>query len=1158
MANKYKEFQQLNLPAISQEMLAKWEAEGAFEKSISIREGAAPFVFYEGPPSANGLPGIHHVISRTLKDLVCRYKTMKGYQVKRKGGWDTHGLPVELGVEKMLGITKEDIGKKISIAEYNETCRKEVLKYKDKWDELTRRMGYWVDLKHPYITFENNYIETLWWILAQLYKQGLLYESISIQPYSPAAGTGLSSHELNQPGCYKDVKDTSVVAMFKAVHDKKSEFLFKLAGKANDSRPEGIFFMAWTTTPWTLPSNLGLTVGPKIDYVLIRTFNPYTHEPQDVVLAKALINKYFKPEGENGDLAGFTPEAKILPWKILGEFKGSELEGLRYEQLLPYEANTAAEAGGDPFRVLLGDFVTTEDGTGIVHTAPAFGADDYKVGTKYGIGILTMVDRQGKFVEGLGEFSNRYVKNYKDDPNYVDVNVDISVKLKKENRAFKVEKYEHNYPHCWRTDKPVLYYPLDAWFIRTTALKDRMVELNKTINWKPKSTGEGRFGNWLENMVDWNLSRSRYWGTPLPVWRTELPENASGKELADRKEICIGSIGELQAEIRKSIAAGFMKPDVDEDAGTMGDIDLYIQRLTADLHKPYVDEIVLVSEDGRPMRRVADLIDVWFDSGAMPYAQWHFPFENAAVFAQNYPADFIAEGVDQTRGWFYTLHALGALLKESIHEELKKAGLAGPDIETRYPGLAYKAVVSNGLVLDKNGNKMSKRLGNVVDPFKTIGDFGADATRWYLITNASPWESMKFDLDGIREVQRKFFGTLYNTYQFFALYANVDGFAFREAYIAPADRPEIDRWILSSLNSLTAKVNAAFDDYEPTLAGRLIEDFMDEHLSNWYVRLCRRRFWKGEYEHDKICAYQTLYECLETLSRLMAPISPFFADWLFCNLEEVTGRIKAGSVHHADFPRADESFIDLPLEERMQLAQDASSLILSLRKKVNIKVRQPLQRVLVPVLHPAMKEQLEKVEDLIRAEVNVKEIEYLSGDNTFIKKKIKPNFVALGKKLGPKMKSVSTALSNFSQEEIAKLEKEGNITLILNQEPIILSIQEVDITSEDIPGWVVANKNALTVALDVTVTPELAQEGNAREFVNRIQKIRKDNGYDLTDRILVKVADVPSLTDSLTQFNEYICAEILADSIELVKEPANGTEIEVNDIPLKVFVTKKA
>jgi isoleucyl-tRNA synthetase len=1171
MANKYTEYQQLNLPAISQDMLAKWEAERAFERSVELREGATPYVFYEGPPSANGLPGIHHVISRTLKDLVCRYKTMQGFQVKRKGGWDTHGLPVELGVEKMLGITKEDIGKKISIAEYNETCRREVLKYKDKWDEITRRMGYWVDLKDPYITFENEYIETLWWILAELYKKGLLYESISIQPYSPAAGTGLSSHELNQPGCYKDVKDTTIVAMFKVLHDPKSEFLFKLAGQDAE-----VFFMAWTTTPWTLPSNLGLTVGPKIDYVLIKTFNPYTHLPVDVVLAKALIGKYFKPEGENASFEDVTPDAKILPWKVLGGFKGSDLEECRYEQLLPYEANSPEKAGGDPFRVILGDFVTTEDGTGIVHTSPAFGADDYRVGQKYNIGILIMVDKQGKFLDGLGEFSNRYVKNYKDDPNYSDVNVDICVKLKKDNRAFRIEKYEHTYPHCWRTDKPVLYYPLDAWFIRTTALKDRMVELNKTINWKPKSTGEGRFGNWLENMVDWNLSRSRFWGTPLPVWRTD-DENPTTRE-----ELCIGSIAQLQTALKASIKAGFMTPAKGESE------EAYTQKLTGDLHKPYVDEIILVSSTGKPMKRVTDLIDVWFDSGAMPYAQWHFPFENKEIFAQNYPADFIAEGVDQTRGWFYTLHALGALLKESVEEELKKAGLYPADGDRKLKptkeassdrtdisslpefanfqpansrhisGLAYKTVVSNGLVLDKNGNKMSKRLGNVVDPFDTIGKFGADATRWYLITNASPWESMKFDLDGIKEVQRKFFGTLYNTYQFFVLYANVDGFRFKEAYIPPAERPEIDRWILSSLNSLVVKVNESLDDYEPTIAGRLMEDFLDEHLSNWYVRLCRRRFWKGEYEHDKICAYQTLYECLETLSLLMAPISPFFADWLFVNLNEITDRIKAASVHHADFPKPNEAFIDPSLEERMQLAQDASSLILSLRKKVNIRVRQPLQKVLVPVLNTDMKSQLEKVEDLIKAEVNIKEIQYLDGNDGFIKKKIKPNFIALGKKLGAKMKAVTTALTQFSQEEIVKLEKEGNITLFIDKEPIILSIQEVDITSEDIPGWVVANKNALTVALDVTVTPALAKEGNAREFVNRIQKIRKDNGYDLTDRILVKVADVPSLTDSLTQFNDYICAEILADSIELVKEPANGTEIEVNDILLKVFVTKKA
>jgi isoleucyl-tRNA synthetase len=1147
MPTKYKEYQQLNLPAISQEILAKWEADRAFERSVELREGATPFVFYEGPPSANGMPGIHHVISRTLKDLVCRYKTMKGFQVKRKGGWDTHGLPVELGVEKMLGITKEDIGKKISIAEYNETCRREVLKYKDKWDELTRRMGYWVDLKEPYITFKNEYIETLWWILNELYNKDLLYESVSIQPYSPAAGTGLSSHELNQPGTYKDVKDTSAVVMFKAIRNEKSEFLFKAAADG-----AGVFFMAWTTTPWTLPSNLGLTVGPNIDYVLVKTFNPYTHLPINVVLAKALVSKYFKPEGENIEPAEYKEGDKLLPWKILAECKGRDLEECRYEQLLPYEANAPEKAGGDPFRVLLGDFVTTEDGTGIVHTAPAFGADDFKVGKKYNIGILIMVDRQGKFIDGLGEFSNRYVKNYKDDPQYVDVNVDISVKLKKENRAFKIEKYEHNYPHCWRTDKPILYYPLDAWFIRTTALKDRMVELNKTINWKPRSTGEGRFGNWLENMVDWNLSRSRYWGTPLPIWRTALPEDPTEKDVEEREETCIGSIAQLQAELGRSIKAGLMSPPVGDD------VEKYIQKLTADLHKPHVDEITLVSPGGKPMHRVPDLIDVWFDSGAMPYAQWHFPFENLDTFAQNYPADFIAEGVDQTRGWFYTLHALAALLKESIHEKLKAAGIPAADLERRYPGIAYKTVVSNGLVLDKNGNKMSKSKGNVVDPFKTIGDFGADATRWYLMTNASPWDSMKFDIDGIKETQRKFFGTLYNTYQFFALYANVDGFNFQEAYVPLKDRPEIDRWILSSLNTLVAKVGASLDDYEPTVAGRLIEDFVDEHLSNWYVRLSRRRFWKGDYGHDKLCAYQTLYECLDTVARLMAPVSPFFADWLFCNLNSATGRVEVTSIHHTDFPVADEKVIDAPLEERMQLAQDASSLVLSLRKKVNIKVRQPLQKVLIPVLNPGMKHQLEKVEDLVKAEVNVKELQYLSDGDGFIKKKIKPNFIALGKKLGPKMKAVSTALGAFSQEDIAKLEKEGIYTLSIESEPLILKINEVEITSEDIPGWVVAGKDTLTVALDVTVTPELAREGNAREFVNRIQKIRKDNGYELTDRILVKVADVPALKDSLTQFNDYICSEILADSIELVAELANGTEIEVNDILLKVFVSKKA
>jgi isoleucyl-tRNA synthetase len=872
--------------------------------------------------------------------------------------------------------------------------------------------------------------------------------------------------------------------------------------------------MAWTTTPWTLPSNLGLTVGPNIDYALVKTFNPYTHLPVNVILAKALLGKYFKPEGENANFEDHTEKEKVLPWKILAEFKGAKLEGSRYEQLLPYEANSAVNAGGDPFRVLLGDFVTTEDGTGIVHTAPAFGADDFRIGKKYGIGILTMVDRQGKFVEGLGEFSNRYVKNYKDDPKYVDVNVDIAVKLKKENRAFKVEKYEHSYPHCWRTDKPVLYYPLDAWFIKTTEKKDRMVELNKTINWKPKSTGEGRFGNWLENMVDWNLSRSRFWGTPLPIWKTE-----DGEE-----EKCIGSIKELMDEAREA----------DKKLGNVNGNKLTAEKL--DLHKPYVDEIILVSSKGKAMTRVPDLIDVWFDSGAMPYAQWHFPFENVETFKQSFPADFIAEGVDQTRGWFYTLHAIAAMLFDSV---------------------AYKTCVSNGLVLDKTGNKMSKRLGNVVDPFKTIETFGADATRWYLVTNASPWENMKFDLDGIKEVQRKFFGTLYNTYQFFSLYANVDGFAFKEKYIPLEQRPEIDRWILSSLNTLVKKVNEHMDDYEPTQAGRAIEDFVDEQLSNWYVRLCRRRFWKGEYEQDKICAYQTLYECLETTTRLIAPISPFFSDAVFRNLNTVTGRYKAASVHHMDFPVANEKFIDVSLEERMQMAQDVSSLVLSLRKKTNIKVRQPLHRVLIPVLSAYMKAQLQKIEDLIKAEVNVKEIQYLDADNTFISKKVKPNFVALGKKLGPKMKGVSAALAQFTQEDISKLEKEGNYNLSIDGEPVILQLAEVEISSEDIPGWTVANKGSLTVALDITVTPELEAEGNAREFVNRIQKIRKDSGFELTDRIEVKVEAHNGMRESLAQFNTYICAEILADKLEILPEVQDGTEIEVNDISLKVIVLKK-
>lgn len=1133
MANKYKEYSVLNLPAMEQEQLATWTEDKSFEKSVTVRDGATPFVFYEGPPSANGMPGIHHVISRTLKDLVCRYKTMQGFQVKRKGGWDTHGLPIELGVEKELGITKEDIGKKITVEEYNQKCREAVLRYKDKWDDITRKMGYWVDLNDPYITFKNEYIETLWWLLSELYKKGLLYESVSIQPYSPAAGTGLSSHELNQPGTYKDVKDTSAVAMFKAVQDDKSQFLFDAAGG------EELFFMAWTTTPWTLPSNLGLTVGPNIDYVLVKTFNPYLHNSVNVVLAKPLLGKFFKPEGENGDFDGYTAETKLLPWKILTEFKGSDLEGLHYEQLLPYEANSLTAIheitpGAEPFRIMADSFVTTEDGTGIVHTAPAFGADDYKVGKKYNIGILTLVDKQGKFLEGLGEFSSRYVKNYKDDANYVDVNVDIAVKLKKENRAFKVEKYEHNYPHCWRTDKPILYYPLEAWFIKTTAIRERMVELNKTINWKPKSTGEGRFGNWLENMVDWNLSRSRFWGTPLPIWKSVDENGAYIDEKDGGEQICIATIAQLNEEIKK--ASGILGGEVNKN---------YLHEGILDLHKPYVDDIVLVSPTGKPMKRVPDLIDVWFDSGAMPYAQWGLDYEKLKAgdpkpfnnnFDGAFPADFICEGVDQTRGWFYTLHAIASLVFDSV---------------------AFKNVVSNGLVLDKNGNKMSKRLGNVVDPFATIEKYGADATRWYLITNASPWDNLKFDIEGIKEVQRKFFGTLYNTYQFFALYANVDGFSFKESYVPVKERPEIDQWILSSLNTLVKRVTTAMDDFEPTQAGRFIEDFVDEHLSNWYVRLCRRRFWKGEYEHDKICAYQTLYECLETIVRLIAPTAPFFSDTIFRNLNAVTQRFSEQSVHHVLYPVADESVIDAGLEERMQLAQDASSLILSLRKKVNIKVRQPLQKVLIPVLSSQMKQHLQQVEDIIKSEVNVKEVEYLSDTDGFISKKIKPNFVALGKKLGAKMKAVSTALSQFGQQEITQFEKEGKYSLLIDNEPVILQINEVEISSEDIPGWTVANKGSLTVALDINITPELEQEGNAREFVNRIQKIRKDSNFDLTDRIVVKVSGADELKTSLTLFKEYICAEVLADELEFVAEINEGIDIEVNDTTFKTIVLKK-
>ncbi len=1148
---RYPEYKQLNLTGIASEVLAVWEKEKTFEKSITNRKGHTPFVFYEGPPSANGMPGIHHVISRTLKDLVCRYKTMQGFQVKRKGGWDTHGLPVELGVEKLLGITKEDIGKKISVEEYNATCRREVLKFKDKWDELTQKMGYWVDLKHPYITFENNYIETLWWCLKELYNKGLLYESVSIQPYSPAAGTGLSSHELNQPGTYKDVKDTSVVAMFRAVNESIVNSHWYKQIDRNDLMTNDFFFLAWTTTPWTLPSNLGLTVGPNIDYVLVKTFNPYTHLPINIILAKPLINKYFKPENENGDFNLFDESAKQIPWKILSQFKGKDLEGILYEQLLPSEANTLEKIqeitpGANPFRIITGDFVTTDEGTGIVHTAPAFGADDFKAGKKNNLGILTLVDKEGKFVEGVGEFSGRFVKNYKDDPHYTDVNVDISVKLKKENRAFKVEKYEHNYPHCWRTDKPIIYYPLDAWFIKTTAVKERMIELNNTINWKPPSTGTGRFGNWLENMVDWNLSRSRFWGTPLPIWRTEDVE----------EEKCIGSIDELKEEITASIHARYMQ--LPSGKNSKEDIKNFIEKITSDLHKPFVDEIILVSEKGKPMKRVPDLIDVWFDSGAMPYAQWHFPFENKDEFEKAFPADFIAEGVDQTRGWFYTLHALGALLFDSV---------------------AFKTVVSNGLVLDKNGNKMSKRVGNVIDPFETLDIFGPDATRWYLITNASPWDSLKFDIEGIKEVQRKFFGTLYNTYQFFALYANVDEFVFHEKYIPINERPEIDQWIISSLHTLIADVTKNLNDYEPTAAGRAIENFVDEHLSNWYVRLSRRRFWKParqnankskekKFELDKISAYQTLYECLEVISKLIAPIAPFFADWLFNNLNKVTRKSSATSVHHTDFPKAETSLINKELEERMQLAQDVSSLILSLRKKVNtgngqigIKVRQPLQKVIIPAMDFSFSKKIKLVEDIIKSETNIKEIELVPANNNFIKKKAKANFKTLGKKLGTKMKLAAEKIQQLEDTEIEAVQK-GNYLLNpdyeqKNSEPVYLDAQDIEVITNEIPGFEIAVKGNITLALDVVLTEELKNEGFAREFINRIQNLRKEKNFEITDKILVNIKDNDIAKVPINEFNNYICAEILAEKIEFVSELPDGITIDVNNHSLKVSITKK-
>jgi isoleucyl-tRNA synthetase len=1054
---------------------------------------------------------------------------MQGFQVNRKAGWDTHGLPVELGVEKELGITKEDIGKKITVEEYNAKCREAVGRFKDKWDEITTKMGYWVDLSKPYVTYENDYIESLWWCLKTLHTKGYLYKSVSIQPYSPAAGTGLSSHELNQPGCYKDVKDTSATVLFKmsAVSCQLSEKV-DLVNQLNlliaDNRQpttDNIYLMAWTTTPWTLPSNLGLTVGPNINYCLVKTYNPYTQELQHVILAENLLSKYFKTEAEDADFESYSADSKLIPYKVLGLYKGTELEGLVYDQLLSFESNSVDKIleqtpNAKPFRVICGDFVTTQDGTGIVHTAPAFGADDYKVGQKNNLGILTLVDRQGKFIDGTGDFSGRFVKNYTDEKDYQDVNVDISIELKKRGQAFKVEKYEHSYPHCWRTDKPIIYYPLDAWFIKTTAVKERMVELNKTINWKPKATGEGRFGNWLENMVDWNLSRSRYWGTPLPVWRSE-----DGTE-----EVCCGSIEEIKALMHEE------SPEKD----------------LKDVHKPYIDNVILKSPTGQKMFREPDLIDVWFDSGAMPYAQWHYPFSvvgsqlsdvsntsDIRHLPPSFPADFIAEGVDQTRGWFYTLHALGVLLFDSV---------------------AYKTVVSNGLVLDAKGNKMSKRLGNVVDPFETINKYGADATRWYLVTNASPWDSLKFDIKGIEESQRKLFNTLYNTYTFFALYANVDGFSFAEKFIPINERPEIDQWIISSLNSLIKNVQENMNDYEPTKAGRLIDEFVDSNLSNWYVRLCRRRFWKGEYEQDKIAAYQTLYECLEILCKLIAPISPFFSDWLFHHLNTVTKRESYSSVHLADFPIVILDDINEGLEKRMQIAQDACSLLLSLRKKANIKVRQPLQKAIVPLVDPSLQVDIDSIADIIKSEVNIKEIEYIAGDNDIIKKKIKANFKTLGAKMGPLMKAVAAEIGKFGPSEIVEIEKNGAIHIHVEGETVEITSADVEITSDDIPGLLVANKGILTVALDISITKELEEEGLAREFVNRIQKIRKDSDFALTDRINVTIEMNKLLKSALNNYNSYICTEILADNLNFSDEIVDGFEIEVNNQQLKVLINK--
>lgn len=1080
---EFPEYDRLQLSSIDKEILAYWKKHDIFNKSITSRPEDKSFVFYEGPPSINALPGIHHVISRTIKDTFARYRTQKGFRVERKGGWDTHGLPIELNVEKTLGITKKDIGVSISVEDYNKACRTEVVKFKDKWDEITEKMGYWVDLNDPYITYKNEYIESLWALLKMIHSKGYLYQDYSIQPFSPAAGTQLSSHELNQPGCYRQVKDTTVTAQFKL--------------KGFDNR----YILAWTTTPWTLPSNTALAVGEKITYQIIKTVNPYTGSQMEAIVAKELVPNYFKEELKNTSLSNFKLGDKDIPWLLVEELSGKQLEGLQYEQLLPY----VQPDNGKAFEVIIGDFVSTEDGTGIVHIAPSFGADDMRVAKQHGFGSLTLVNRQGRFVDEVTDFANRAVKDFYNEPNYQSVDVDIVIKLKQENKAFRVEKMEHSYPHCWRTDKPVIYYPLDSWFIKTTAVKSRMVELNNTINWKPKSTGEGRFGQWLENVIDWNVSRSRYWGTPLPIWRTE----------DKTEEKCMGSLAELRAEVEKAVKAGFMKAPLPADF---------------DLHKPYVDEVFLCSDLGKKMYREEDLVDVWFDSGAMPYAQWHFPIENEEKFRKNFPADFIAEGVDQTRGWFYTLHAIAVMLFDSV---------------------AYKNVISNGLVLDKNGQKMSKRLGNGVDPFATIEKYGADATRWYMLGNSQPWDNLKFDLAGIDETTRKFFGTLYNTYSFFALYANIDGFKNEESPIALKNRPEIDRWILSKLHSLIKSVDVDFNDYEPTRAIRAIEHFVDEHLSNWYVRLCRRRFWKGEYSEDKISAYQTLLECLETLSKLMAPVAPFFADFLYLNLSK-----QAESVHLDYFPNVDEAKIDEELEIRMQIAQSLSSMVLSLRKKEKIKVRQPLSKMMIPVSDALKEERIRSIEAYVLNEVNVKEIEYVKDTANVVVKKVKADFKVLGPKYGPQMKEISRKLADLSQPEINNLEKTTELTLSLADQNIKLNLQELEILSEDIPGWLVQSMDDLTVALDVNITAELEAEGFAREFVNRVQNLRKEKDFNVIDRISVQVQNNPIIHKPFELFAPYIQNEVLAERLVILDQITDADVIDVNENNILVKIDK--